>query len=173
VYRHPRDQWCSSLIDPRRYSKDAPVRAFGPHDHFYLLPWARDLRHHFPFIDEDLVAHPYQLFYYIWKLSYLFGVHYTHYSLAFEHLVSNPERELTALMDALGIHEYDLGRLVECVSDQRLGKWRDYASDEWFSAHESTCEAVLREFFGTALPLGSSRAARPTPVEPVELRRRV
>src|SRR5919198_3295432 len=52
LYRHPRDQWCSSLVNPREFPFDARMDAFAAHDHFYLLTWARDLRYYFPFIDE-------------------------------------------------------------------------------------------------------------------------
>ena len=150
LFRNPRDQWCSSLVDPRSFPSDRHLSQFEPHDHFYLLNWARDLKYRFPFLDERFVTHPYQLFYFIWKLSYLFGVEYAHYSIALEHLVRNPERELLALMRAVDIDTFDLNRLERCVADQRPGKWRDYADNDWFAAHESWCETVLDEFFGVA-----------------------
>ena len=94
IFRHPRDQWCSTLLDPQSFPRDGRMEDFRPSDHFYLLRWARDLKYHFPFLDEGGVRHPYELFYYIWKLSYLFGRVYCDYSLAFERLVSEPAVEL-------------------------------------------------------------------------------
>jgi hypothetical protein len=166
LYRNPRDQWCSSLVDPRRFRKDAAMPEFPTHDHFYLGTWVRDLSRRFRFLDERNVSHPYQLFYYLWKLSYLFGVEHAHYSLAFEHLVRDPERELTALMQAVNMRDFDLARLVRCVADQRIGKWRDYADDEWFRAHESACEAVLERYFGLSTT-AERRSARECPAEPL------
>src|SRR5262249_13175393 len=62
LYRHPRDQWCSCFLGGDMFPRDGAVSAFGPYDHFYLLNWARDLRYHFPFLDERTASHPYQLF---------------------------------------------------------------------------------------------------------------
>ena len=74
IFRHPRDQWCSTLQgDLNRFTKDTAMADFPACDHFYLGTWAEDLKYHFPFLDEKSNRHPYQVFYYIWKLSYLFG----------------------------------------------------------------------------------------------------
>jgi hypothetical protein len=146
LYRHPRDQWCSFLMDLRRFPKDAPLAAFEPHDHFYLLMWARDLKYHFPFLDEREVFHPYELFYYLWKLSYLFGVRYADYSVKFEGLVSDFDAELPALLKAVDVQEYDLAKLRALVVRPDLGKWTAYADEEWFRDRESRCETVLAEF---------------------------
>src|SRR6185295_9584612 len=72
LYRHPRDQWCSTLMDPSAFPKERTIADFAAHDHFYLRNWARDLKYHFPFLDEQHLDHPYEMFYYVWKLSYLF-----------------------------------------------------------------------------------------------------
>jgi hypothetical protein len=80
LYRHPRDQWCSSLLESR-FPLEGDVRSFEPYDGFYLRRWASDLKYRFPFLDERRVSHPYELFYAIWKLSYLFGRVYARTSL--------------------------------------------------------------------------------------------
>jgi len=98
LYRHPRDQWCSTLMDLDCFPKNGTMAQFAPHDKFYLRMWQKDLRYHFPFLDGESVAHPYQLFYYIWKLSYLFGRAFAHYSIAFEDLLKNPDEQLTDLL---------------------------------------------------------------------------
>jgi hypothetical protein len=147
--RHPRDQWCSSLVDPKRFPADADPAGFARHDGFYLLSWARDLRYQFPFLDER-EAHPYQLFYYLWKLSYLFGRRYAHHSVCFEQLVEDPGGGLRSLFAAVGVEGYDLERLKGLIVKPALGKWREYAGDDWFRRHEETCEEVLADFLGRA-----------------------
>src|SRR5262249_33077428 len=103
LYRHPRDQWCSSLVDVKCCPRDARMADFARHDKFYLLMWATDLNYHFPFLDPARIGHPYQLFYYIWKLSYLFGRQYGHCSVAFEDLVRDPDLTLLELFGGLDI----------------------------------------------------------------------
>ena len=61
LYRHPRDQWCSMLMDIGCYPRDS-IESFEQHDKFYLLSWATDLKYHFPFL-ADPGLHPYQLHY--------------------------------------------------------------------------------------------------------------
>lgn len=148
LYRHPRDQWRSSLFGSP-FPTDGDLRSFEAVDHFYLRAWARDLRYHFPFLDERTVSHPYQLFYYIWKLSYLSGLRYADYSLAFEDLALQPEPELRRLFRALGGITADIGPLASLVAKQELGGWKQYATDRWFLEHESECEDVLNHFLGT------------------------
>jgi hypothetical protein len=149
LYRHPRDQWCSALFDSKRFSPDGHVRDFAPHDGFYLLAWARDLKYQFPFLDERAVSHPYQLFYYLWKLSYLFGRKHAHHSVAFEHLVADPDAQLPPLFAAAGIERYDVDRLKALIVRPAVGKWKEYAGDNWFRNHETACEKVLAGFLGS------------------------
>jgi hypothetical protein len=149
LYRHPRDQWCSSLVDVTSFSPAGTVAEFEPHDHFYLLPWARDLRFHFPFVYSDLGEHPYRMFYFIWKLSYLFGRQYAHTSFCFEDLVDRPDVELVRLMGAASVADYSLTALKAVVAPQRTGKWKKYADDAWFKHHEAHCETVLQEYFSS------------------------
>lgn len=146
LYRHPRDQWCSTLLDPKSCPKESSVAAFAEQDHFYLRTWARDLKYHFPFLDERHIEHPYDLFYYVWKLSYLFGRKYAHCSIAYEELIQNPRSQLESLFNLLGMERYDLDRTLQLLEQPRLGKWREYAGDDWFKGRETACEQVLAEF---------------------------
>jgi hypothetical protein len=148
IYRHPRDQWCSALLDPLCFPKDGRMEEFEAHDKFYLLTWAKDLKYHFPFVDEKLVSHPYELFYYIWKLSYLFGHAYAHFSIAFEDILAEPEGQMTRLLEACRVEgNYDIKKLKSLIETPALGKWRFYADDEWFRRHETKCETTLAGFF--------------------------
>jgi hypothetical protein len=144
LYRHPRDQWYSSLVDPARVPRDLSLAEFGPYDHFYLGAWARDLRYQFPFLAED--DHPYRVFYYIWKLSYLFGRTFADHSMAFEDLVEAPHDTIPALLRMLDFPLADVEGLIKLVIPIKMGRWREYADEEWYRAHESACETVLRRF---------------------------
>jgi hypothetical protein len=143
MYRHPRDQWCSSLVDVKNVPRDGTVAEFAAHDHFYLLTWAKDLAYQFPFLDPREADHPYDLFYLIWRLSYLFGRKYSDASFCFETLCASPDRELPRLMAAAAIDRFDLSTLKALVVPQRT-KWTQFADQEWFARHEARCEAILR-----------------------------
>ena len=56
LYRHPRDQWLSCLLDPRQFPHTGTMAQFATHDGYYLRMWARDLKYHFPFLDETTVS---------------------------------------------------------------------------------------------------------------------
>jgi Sulfotransferase family len=146
LYRHPRDQWISSLVDPAKFPRDGTMAAFAGHDHYYLRMWAADLKYHFPFLDERQSSHPYQIFYYLWRLSYVFGRRHAHVSLAYEDLLHDPERRLAELYGQLGLCGADFSRLARLVEKSRSGRWREYASEDWFRQHESHCETVLADF---------------------------
>lgn len=147
IVRHPRDQWCSSLGDPDRFGPDGGDLAdFAPHDAFYLLRWVRELGYAFPFLRDDQSAHPYRYFYWLWKLSYLFGRKYADVSIRFEDLVEDPRSALSETVDLLGLGSVDWDRLCAIVEPPELAKWRNYAAADWFAAHEAACEDVLRDF---------------------------
>jgi Sulfotransferase family len=165
LYRHPRDQWCSTQQDNSHRSKEESAKQrsnpnrfylpsdgtfdqFARNDNYYLRIWANDLRYHFPFLDESYLSHPYELFYFIWKLSYLFGRRYCDHSVAYEDLLSNPELELQKLMAAAGIATFELHKLRSLLVEPGLDKWKSYADDTWFRKHEEYCETVLHDFLG-------------------------
>lgn len=153
LYRHPRAQWVSTLmgeISEEPCPREVTAREFERYDELYLLRWCRDLKHQFPFLDEDRAAHPYRLSYYLWKLSYLFGATYADHSLSFEQILDDPEHELSGLMAKLEIEPIDGDRLASLIRAPQPARWRDYAPDDWFEAHEIECERVLADFFGTA-----------------------
>jgi hypothetical protein len=145
LYRHPRDQWLSSLHGAD-FPLDGRAAEFSRADSFYLLLWARDLKHVFPFLDEREGMHPYKLFYWIWKLSFLLGRSYAHVSIAFEDLVHSPQRTLEHLFDELQIPCADFGSLLKLIVAPRVGRWREYAADDWFKRQEIECEQVLADF---------------------------
>jgi hypothetical protein len=154
LYRHPRDQWYSSLVRPADCPRAVTMADFGRYDHYYLRTWARDLKYQFPFLDERLIEHPYQGFYCLWKLSYLFGRAYAHHSLAFEDLVDNPEASLASLLREVDIQGADLEGLQQLIDRPKAGRWEEYADEAWFRHHESICEGVIVDFFKQTAPEG-------------------
>ena len=149
LYRHPRDQWCSTLVNWADCPPSCTLAEFAEHDGFYLLTWAADLKYRFPFLEPAAAGHPYRLFYLIWKLSFWYGAAYAHHSLSFEDLVARPEIELQRLFRTTAIDDPDITRLAALI-EPAPSRWPRYASHEWFSAHEAACEDVLREFFGAS-----------------------
>jgi Sulfotransferase family len=148
IYRHPRDQWCSTFLRKSPFPPTAGMGGYDQHDEFYLLTWARDLRLHFPFLDEREVEHPYQIFYYLWKLSYLFGKMFSDISVRFEDLIADPSRELAILFGAIDMAPSNMKQLCDLCEKPRVGRWSEYANNEWFVHHELRCESVLAEFLG-------------------------
>jgi hypothetical protein len=147
LYRHPRDQWTSNLQQIDRFPLDGQMSEFADVDGFYLLSWARDLKYHFPFLDEQTIEHPYQLHYFLWKLSYVYGRTFSDVSVGFEELTTHPERALFQVLDACGIDESHIEYLLPLIEPPPFGKWKRYADNAWFRRHEEHCEEVLASFF--------------------------
>lgn len=147
VYRHPRDQWCSVIRKNNRFSPNGSFADFAAAEGFYTLRWARDLKYRFPFLDERTAEHPYQLHYFLWKLSYLYGRRFAHTSVCFEQLVTRPERTLIEFLEPCGVDLAHVEPLTQLISPPPLNKWKSYADDEWFRKHETRCEDILAEFF--------------------------
>lgn len=124
LYRHPRDQWCSFLSDKQLMNKDDVVDSYI--DGFYLDVWCDDLSIHFPFLDKRKTPHPYQRFYYLWKLSYLFGKHYSDFSFSFEDLTQQPESTLAELFAVLGVNDPPIKKLCSLIDAPKPDKWRQY-----------------------------------------------
>ena len=120
---------------------------FAPHDKFYLALWAHNLKYHFSFLDKSMITHGYQLFYFLCKLSYLFGVKYADYSLSYESVLDEPDKQLAHLFSRLDIENYNIDALRSLIVKPRRDEWKAYADDEWFRGHETTCETVMVEYF--------------------------
>ena len=130
-----------------RLMRDLTMADFGPHDHFYLFNWARDLKYYFPFLAAQPTDNPYRIFYFIWKLSYLFGREFSHHSVAFEDLAADPHRVIADMLPRLGI-DAPVSPLASLIETPPTRRWPRYAPDEWFQDHEAECEAVLGEYWG-------------------------
>jgi hypothetical protein len=146
IFRHPRDQWCSTLQDAARSAAQCRLHEFAAYDGFYLLHWARDLRHTFPFLTLDGDAFAYELYYQVWKLSYLFGQRYAELSLRFEDLIADPRSHIRKVLEVAGMSEVDVEPLVPLVNPVRTGKWRECADPEWFSQIEARVDATIARY---------------------------
>lgn len=145
VYRHPRDQWCSTLAGAS-FGPGGRLADFQPVDVFYLRLWAEDLKHYFPFLTLDPDAHPYELFFEIWRLSHLFGQTYADISIAFESLLEDPGGVITRLFETCRMPLGDPDRLTALVQPVGTGAWRKYADDAWFSAIERRVNRRLDDY---------------------------
>ena len=148
IYRHPRDQYISTLLVKGSQPKDyiqSTVKNFT--DHFYLKMWARALHYHFPFIKEPPEQHPYETFYVIWKLSYLYGLKHADYSVKFEELAEDPQSKLSEVFSTLNISSVLVDQAAKVVQKQLSSKWKNYGRDEWFEEIECYCEGILDHFF--------------------------
>lgn len=141
LYRHPRDQWCSFLTDKSIMNKDDVEHTYK--DAFYLDVWCKDLSQHYPLLSKVNTPHPYQRFYYLWKLSYLHGLAHSDHNLSFEQLTEEPEKQIKKLYDVLNILQTDVSELCEVIQAPPKNQWQKYASNEWFEQHEKICEHNL------------------------------
>ena len=146
IYRHPRDQWCSTLQQEAREAARCRLSEFAARDGFYLLSWARDLRHTFPFLSLDGDTFAYELYYQVWKLSYLFGQHYAELSVRFEDLIADPRANIGRILETAGMAEVDVEPLIPLVSPVRTGKWRECGDSQWFGEIEARVDATIARY---------------------------
>ncbi|MBM89916.1 MAG: sulfotransferase family protein [Gammaproteobacteria bacterium] len=149
IYRNPRDQWLSFLTDKQKMNSAEVHETYQ--DAFYLDVWCKDLAKQFPFLSPAVTAHPYMRFYYLWKLSYLYGIKYCDYSVPLERLTSAPIEELNTIKSILNWTEFDIQKSVAKIESITMDKWRTYADESWFLEKEQICEAELDCFFNTSL----------------------
>ncbi len=145
LHRNPRDQWLSTFIKHAPVPLDAIVKDFQPFDEFYLLPWAADLRRWFPLFSEIDDLHPYELSYLISRMSLVYGQNFSDISIAYEDLVAQSRETLRSLGDAVGIPNFNQIALVDSIDARSVGRWRDYADDDWFAVREERMESILQQ----------------------------
>ncbi len=148
LFRHPRDEWFSCLFHERCQNKDCSLQEFFECEGFYLQAWSQDLQYHFPFLAPTRIRHPYHLFYFIWRLSYLYGMQFSHHSIAYEHLIESPRQALTDMFHVLDIQYDGLDLLASLIDPRQTGRWKQYADEAWFREQEAMCELTIEEFIG-------------------------
>jgi hypothetical protein len=93
------------------------------------------------------------LHYLLWRLSYTFGRAYSHVSICYEDLVADFEQVATAMLDAVGFHDADIGSLASLNHGTQKVRWPGYADEAWFGALETKCEHELQAFFSNISPV--------------------
>ncbi len=148
LWRDPRDQWCSTLQNPDQYPSTLPASAVP--ENFYLRSWANDLKRVMPFLCASFTTHPYQMFYYLWKSSYLFGKTYGHTSISYESLAADTDSVLNNLIESTDLGDLKSTRetMKSALSFRKTSNWQNYANAQWFEDHERICEHNLSRFFG-------------------------
>lgn len=142
IYRNPRDQWISTLSN-----KNSSVKE-NFEDDFYLDMWCQDLQHHFPFLNKQFTEHPYQKFYYLWKLSYLYGCKYSDLSIQFEQLTTNSELIGKQILKTINL-DANFEKFTKVIKQPILNKWQSYADERWFYKLEYDCDQQLSDFFSS------------------------
>lgn len=145
LYRNPRNQWLSFLTDEIKMNKDQVEDTYK--DAFYLDVWCEDLYKHFPFLNKSVTPHPYQRFYYLWKLSYLYGQHYSNMSISFEDLTTDTFNTVSKMMDVVKLENVPIDKLCSVISAPNPQRWKEYADEQWFKEHEDICERNLNRMF--------------------------
>jgi hypothetical protein len=161
LYRNPRDQWCSTLPELPGSMHELRIGTFNPFDGYYLLSWARDLKHSFPFLTLDADAHPYELFYQLWKLSFAYGRTWAHASVSFESLIDNPEAVIQGLASEFSLTGADPKALAALVVEGKCGRWQSKADEIWFRTIERRVDDDFRRHFGREV-LSESRNIAPS-----------
>lgn len=144
LYRNPRDQWCSFLTDKTLLNKDDVAHTYK--DGFYLNSWCNDLKTHFPFLSEKETPHPYGRFYYLWKLSYLYGKQFSDISIQYEELNSKPIETLENVFSVLGWDGALAKESAKAIQQSPVDKWKGYADKEWFGIKEASYEYKIQNF---------------------------
>jgi hypothetical protein len=145
VYRNPRDQWVSSLWKDNKFTSSSPVEDFV--DHFYLNDWREDLVNTFPMLEDKYCHHPYEVFYCLWRLSFIFGSFFSDISLSLESLVLEPKSQVDNVISSLN---FDLPRIKtshEVIEKVRFDKWKSFADGAWFSKKEDDLDKIICDFF--------------------------
>jgi len=146
IYRNPRDQWLSFLTNKKDMNANDVQETYI--DAFYLNTWCKDLSQQFPFLSSRVTPHPYMRFYYLWKLSLMYGYEYSDSSISLEELVSSPEQSLKEVKASLNWETFDVKKGASVIQPIQIEKWPEYAISSWFEEKESVCESELNRFFG-------------------------
>lgn len=145
LYRHPRAQWISFLRTPNSIPFDKCELHYV--DHFYLNSWCENLSQHFPFLSQVVTPHPYERFYLLWKLSYLFGQKYADLSLSYEELVNGTSGiENLAKLCGLDMSEVTIATAKIEPQKNMDKKWQNYAPVAWYEELESSAEFKISNF---------------------------
>ncbi|WP_206028659.1 sulfotransferase [Thalassoroseus pseudoceratinae] len=148
LIRHPRDVWNSMTAPYREVKLDDRLGDFDLFDLYSLGLWVQDLKLAFPFLHDAENEHPYRAAYLIWKLSCQFGQQYADGCYRYEDLIGQPLHYLREMFSVAGVTDIPWEELLALVKPPTPDRWRGYADEAWFQAHEAECDQRFAAFFG-------------------------
>jgi len=147
LYRNPRDQWLSTLKDSKGLISNSILATdFIVHDKFFLLMWCKDLAPKFPFLTYQPDRYAYDLFYLLWRLSYIYGQSDADYSICFEDLVNEPVEIFSNITTQFDLKPVSADELVK-INKNIINKSNKIIDIEWIKQREEICEKQLSLFF--------------------------
>jgi hypothetical protein len=147
LYRHPRDQWVSTLSGEYSFPLDGTLSQFEPSDRFYLQQWIGDLQWQFPVLAQLDQDHPYLAFYLLWRLSYLYGNRHSDISVSYEALCESPELVFSRILTACSLPQAPVGFAQSRVGKSPPSQSARYATDDWYTSVETRGEQRLVHFY--------------------------
>jgi hypothetical protein len=148
LYRHPREQWVSTLHGDLSFPLDGTLREFVSADKFYLGAWSDDLCWQFPVLRGLESSHPYLTFYLLWRLSYLHGRRHGDLSVGYETLIKEPEATFAQMLTTCGLDSAEPGFASQRIQAHDENRRQKYAPDAWYAEHEAMAEQVLAAALG-------------------------
>lgn len=152
LIRHPRDIWNSMTAPYRTVGLNDRLCDFDPFDFYSLGLWTNDLKFAFPFLQDCEHEHPYRATYLIWKLSCLFGQQYADGCYRYEDLIGQPMHYIQDMFSVAGITDIPWESILTIVKPPQPDRWREYADEAWFQAHETECDQRFADYFGGGIP---------------------
>lgn len=148
LYRHPREQWVSTLHGELELPHSATLAEFAAVDRFYLTSWIRDLQWRYPVLRDLDGEHPYFAFYLLWRLSFLHARRHADASFAYESLVEEPDDVFARIAEACGLEKPETGYATARVGEASATRYAQYAPESWYLEQEYRAEAFLRAASG-------------------------
>jgi len=143
LYRHPREQWVSTLFGDWSFPIDGTLEQFATHDRFYLTSWVRDLQWQLAPLSNVNDKHPYLAFYVLWKLSLLIGKRYSDVSISFESLCGDPAVQFQRILTACSVDDSDGVAPDSVVGGLPPAKSGQYAELDWYLRWEALGDALI------------------------------
>jgi hypothetical protein len=110
-----------------------------------LLLWSISLAQDFPFLVEG-ISHPYERFYYLWRLSKIMGERCADVSIDFDREIQDdPEVGLGKLAGIVELEDAEVARLRGKITRIERGRWQKLMPLERFEQIESRCDKRLAE----------------------------
>lgn len=139
--RNPRDNWFSMV----RLLPEGEWKNPFQDTLYSLTTWSLSLYGVFPFLFSPFVETTYHRHYLLWRLSALAGERQSDMSLDFDSdVLADPMGATRKLAALIGGDDLDLSKVAGLVVQPEHGRWRELASEQWFTDVETQCDSLLR-----------------------------